>query len=40
MHRSLDVTTSIMTSLARMGSGVAVGSLGPRPEKLLEIYEF
>jgi len=40
VNRMLDVTTSIMTSLARLGSGLAVGRLGTRPEKLLEVYEF
>ncbi len=40
MKRIFDVTTSIMTTLARLGSGVAVGNLGPRPAQLLEIYEF
>jgi len=40
MNRALDVTTSILATLARLGHGAAVGALGPRPEKPLELYEF
>jgi glutathione S-transferase len=40
MNRKLDISTSVITSVLRLGSGAAVGSLGPRPEKMLEIYEF
>jgi len=40
MNRMIDVTTSVLTSVGRFGSGAAVGALGKRPEKLLEIYEF
>jgi len=38
--RALDVATSIGATLARLGSGAAVGRLGPRPERPLELYEF
>ena len=40
MHRNLDVTTSFLASAARLGSGMKVGALGPRPELPLELYEF
>lgn len=40
MLRALDVTTSLIATLARAGIGLRVGALGPRPEKLLELYEF
>ena len=40
MNRALDVTTSFLASLARLGQGVFVGSRGPRPAKPLELYEF
>ncbi len=40
MIRALDVATSMTATLARLGAGAAVGSLGPRPEKPLELYEF
>ncbi len=40
MNRTLDVATSLGATLARLGSGLSVGPLGPRPEKLLELYEF
>ncbi len=40
MIRALDVATSFAASLARLGGGLSVGSLGPRPEQPLEIYEF
>jgi glutathione S-transferase len=40
MIRPLDVATSLAATLARLGSGVSVGTLGPRPERLLELYEF
>lgn len=40
MFRALDVATSIGASVARLGSGVAVGPLGPRPAAPLELYEF
>ncbi len=40
MIRALDVTTSVMATLARLGGGVNVGELGARPEQPLELYEF
>ncbi len=40
MIRALDVATSVGATLARLGSGAAVGALGPRPAKALELYEF
>jgi glutathione S-transferase len=38
--RLLDVATSFAASAARAGSGMAVGRPGPRPARLLELYEF
>ena len=40
MLRSLDVTTSFLASAARLGSGMRVGPLGPRPQQPVELYEF
>jgi glutathione S-transferase len=40
MARILNVATSIATSLLRAGAGFQVGALGPRPERVLELYEF
>jgi glutathione S-transferase len=40
MNRALDVTTSFLATLARLGQGAFVGSLGLRPAKPLELYEF
>jgi glutathione S-transferase len=40
MIRPLDVATSLLATLARGASGLAVGTLGSRPEKTLELYEF
>lgn len=40
MIRPLDVATSVLTTLGRLGSGARVGALGPRPEAPLELYEF
>ena len=40
MNRALDVTTSLLATLARFGHGAAIGRLGPRPAKPLELYEF
>ena len=34
------VRGSLGATLARLGSGSRVGALGPRPERLLELYEF
>ncbi len=38
--RALAVASSLAATLARVGSGMQVGALGPRPEKPLELYEF
>ncbi len=40
MLRALDVASSLAASLVRLGSGARVGDLGPRPERLLELFEF
>ncbi len=40
MIRALDVTTSMAASVLRLGAGMSVGPLGPRPKKPLELYEF
>jgi glutathione S-transferase len=40
MNRTLDVATSLAASAARLGAGIAVGRLGPRPEKPLDLYDF
>jgi glutathione S-transferase len=40
MFRALDITTSLLTSIGRAGSGAGIAKLGARPEQMLEIYEF
>lgn len=40
MFRALDVTTSVLTTIGRLGSGARVGVLGKRPARPLELYEF
>lgn len=40
MQRAFDVTTSTAVSIGRLGSGLQVGPLGPRPRTPLELYEF
>ncbi len=40
MNRLLDVTTSVFTTIGRLGSGARVGALGARPARPLELYEF
>jgi glutathione S-transferase len=40
MNRMLDVATSAAATVARLGSGVSVGTLGKRPEQPLRLYEF
>jgi glutathione S-transferase len=40
IQRVLDVSTSLAATVARLGSGINVGPLGPRPAKPLELYEF
>ena len=36
----LDLGTSVLATLARLGSGIWVGPLGPRPQEPLQLYEF
>jgi glutathione S-transferase len=40
MNRTLDVASSVAATLARLGAGLRVGSVGRRPQELLELYEF
>ena len=40
MLRALDVGTSVAATLARGGAGIAVGTLGKRPAKPVQLYEF
>ncbi|WNG32864.1 glutathione S-transferase [Archangium minus] len=40
MNRTVDVSTSFVASVARLGLGMRVSALGRRPEKPLELYEF
>jgi glutathione S-transferase len=40
LPRPLDVATSVGASAARLFLGAWVGTLGPRPERPLELYEF
>ncbi|HEX2485097.1 MAG TPA: glutathione S-transferase N-terminal domain-containing protein [Myxococcota bacterium] len=40
MLRALDVGTSLAATLARGGTGIAVGTLGKRPAKPVQLYEF
>ena len=40
MNRLLDVATSFVVTVARLGAGMEVGPIGRRPEKPLELYEF
>jgi glutathione S-transferase len=40
MNRTLDVATSLAATIVRLGAGISVGPLGPRPERPLELYEF
>jgi glutathione S-transferase len=40
MNRALDIATSYLSGVARLGHGWSVAHVGPRPEKLLELYEF
>ncbi len=40
MIRPLDVATSFAASIARLGTGMAVGPVGRRPAKRLALYEF
>jgi glutathione S-transferase len=36
----LDLGTSVLATLSRLGSGIWVGPLGPRPKEPLHLYEF
>ena len=38
--RIVEVSTAVLSSVLRAGSGVRVSALGKRPEKVLELYEF
>jgi glutathione S-transferase len=40
MNRTLDIATSFAATVARLGAGLRVERLGPRPEKPLELYDF
>jgi len=40
MIRPLDVATSFAASVLRLGAGMGVGTVGPRPERPLELYDF
>ena len=40
MNRAFDVTSSLLATMARFGQGAAVGRLGARPTRRLELYEF
>lgn len=40
MMRAFDVATSLAATLARLGTGAAVGALGARPERPIELYDF
>lgn len=40
MNRTLDVATSHLASVAQLGRGFLPVAKGPRPEKMLELYEF
>jgi glutathione S-transferase len=38
--RVIDIATSVTATVVRLGAGLTVGPLGPRPAKPLELYEF
>jgi glutathione S-transferase len=40
MIRPLDVATSFAASALRLGAGMGVGTVGARPERPLELYDF
>src|SRR5437879_5676606 len=40
MNRGLDVTTSVIATVARFGAGLRASHPVREPEKLLELYEF
>jgi glutathione S-transferase len=40
MNRAVDVATSLAVTIARLPSGLSVGTLGKRPAEPLRLYEF
>ncbi len=40
MVRAFDVASSVAATLARLGGGLSVGRVGPRPRERLVLYEF
>lgn len=40
MPRALDVVTAWTASVLRLGAGLVASSIGPRPERPIELYEF
>ena len=38
--RALNVATSVLSTVARLGYAEHIGSLGPRPKQALELYDF
>jgi hypothetical protein len=40
MVRAIDVSTSWTASVLRLGAGLVASWPGPRPERVLELYEF
>lgn len=40
MNRLVDIASSFAVSVARLGLGMEASNIGPRPEKVLELYEF
>jgi glutathione S-transferase len=40
VNRILDVGSSILASIARVGTGAQVGSAGARPQELITLYDF
>jgi glutathione S-transferase len=40
MIRPLDIATSVVTTLGRLGSGMRVGAIGRRPALPVELYDF
>jgi glutathione S-transferase len=40
MMRLLDITTSFLSTVSRLGAGLSAGRPARRPQRLLELYEF
>jgi glutathione S-transferase len=40
MVRSYEITTSLAATVLRLGAGMSVANIGPRPQKPLQLYEF